>query len=53
MELFEKQSCSFQGRSYSDDSEVCDNEKCMICDDGNWVQSTDLFPPKKSGIFSP
>lgn len=53
MEVSEQQSCTFQGRTYSHDAEVCGDEKCMICDDGRWEDASDLFPPKKSGILSP
>jgi hypothetical protein len=53
MESSEQNSCSFHGRNYSHDSEVCTDEECMICNDGKWENSSDLFPPKESGLLSP
>lgn len=53
MQGSEYNSCSFKGRTYSHDAEVCDDKKCMVCNDGKWEDAYDLFPPKKSGIFSP
>jgi len=49
----DKKSCSLDDRTYSHDAEVCESGKCMICKDGEWVETEDLFPPKESGIFSP
>jgi hypothetical protein len=53
MEGSERKSCAYEGTLYSDDAEVCAEGKCMICQDGEWQETTELFPPKKSGIFSP
>ena len=31
--------CSFDGKEYSHEAEVCTTTKCMRCDDGNWLPS--------------
>jgi hypothetical protein len=53
MEKSETKSCAMDGRIYSDDAEVCAEGRCMICRDGDWQETQDLFPPKKSGILAP
>ncbi len=53
MERSDYKSCIYQERMYHHDSEVCTESSCMICKDGSWEETTDLFPPKKSGILSP
>lgn len=45
-----KNTCSYKGHTYEHDSEVCGDEKCMICNNGKWEETTALFPPKDSGI---
>jgi len=50
MERFTEDTCSYKGHTYGHDSEVCGDGKCMICKDGNWEETTDLFPPKETGI---
>ena len=53
MERSSKSGCSFKDHLYPHDSEVCREGKCMICNDGKWEETDELFPPKTSGIFSP
>jgi hypothetical protein len=31
--------CTFEGKKYSDGSELCDALRCMVCSDGEWVVS--------------
>lgn len=53
METFEFNGCSLYGRNYSHDAHVCTEEKCVICNNGDWVDASELFPPKQSGLHSP
>ncbi len=53
MERSDYKSCMSNEQIYPHDSEVCTGSSCMICNDGNWQETKDLFPPKKSGILSP
>ncbi len=49
----ESNSCSLYDRNYPHDSHVCAEKTCMICNNGKWEETTDLFSPKRSGILSP
>jgi len=31
-----KKDCKWEGRDYSHGTEVCDSERCMRCNDGDW-----------------
>jgi hypothetical protein len=53
MKTATKDSCSYNGYIYHHDAEVCGEGVCMICKDGKLEETTDLFPPKASGILSP
>lgn len=53
MDRSDKSGCLFEGRLYPHDSEVCTGTLCMICRDGDWEETTELFPSKDSGILAP
>jgi hypothetical protein len=48
-----KSGCLFKNRFYPHDSEVCSDDHCMICKDGEWKDASSLFPDKESGNLSP
>ncbi len=35
----EKKVCVFEGKEHSDESEICDSMRCMVCRDGEWSVS--------------
>jgi|WetSurSiteA1Bulk_404760.scaffolds.fasta_scaffold18263_3 hypothetical protein len=53
MDTSRKNTCSYEGETYHHDAEFCADGKCMICKDGRWEETKDLFPPKESAILSP
>ena len=36
MEKAQKKECSFEGKNFAHGSELCDFEKCVRCNDGQW-----------------
>jgi hypothetical protein len=48
MERSQERNCSYRGDIYDNDSQVCRDERCIICNDGEWKSVT--FPPIFTGI---
>ena len=49
----EKKSCSFQGHIYPHGAEVQIAEKCMVCKDGAWEETSRACRPSKSRRVDP
>jgi hypothetical protein len=43
MESSGKNSCLYQGRAYSDGSEVCSEQYCIVCRSGDWKERDESF----------
>lgn len=46
MDLSRKSECTHRDRTYSHGSEMCIEERCMICNDGRWESSVHVYPPE-------
>lgn len=47
--IFGQQDCAFRLKMYSHGSLVCNIDRCMECNDGEWKEKTDWVSPQ-SGV---
>ncbi len=43
---FGKDSCPIKGRLYSHGAIICNEERCIECDDGEWEEESDWSLPR-------
>lgn len=48
-----KESCTFKEKSFSHGSIVCDDSKCMECDDGEWKVRLETHSARKGLDIGP
>ena len=42
MQTAQKEKCTFEGQTYEHGSELCDDEECLVCLNGKWVNMDNL-----------
>jgi hypothetical protein len=53
MEPSDKKSCTHKDLTHAHGAQVCEEDKCMICNEGKWEDAMEMFPPTKSGVNTP
>jgi hypothetical protein len=43
MPFADRKNCEIQDRTYVHGEKACAREKCLICNDGSWMEADDLF----------
>jgi len=52
MEELEKKSCAFEEMIFSHGLRRCDDGRCVVCNDGDWVNPLELSSPSsRQGIY--
>lgn len=43
MPLADKRTCELQDRVYVHGEKACARDRCLVCNDGTWMEENDLF----------